>query len=58
MWTGMSGLITLAVLIIKAWIDHASALQKEHDDAIKNISNAVASGDISRINAVVSQLRR
>lgn len=57
MWEGIGGLITLAVMILKLWADHSAQIQKEHDDAIQNIKDATASGDVSRINAVINSLR-
>ena len=51
----------LLTLIIKAmqWFSQMSdKKQKERDAIKKDISDAVYSGDVSRINAIVQQLRR
>jgi len=48
MWEGISGLITLAVLIIKAWADHANDLQKVIDDKDKEIDSLNDADSIMR----------
>lgn len=50
-------LITLGILFFSWWTNKDAAKQKERDATEKEISDAVASGDISRINAIIQRLR-
>lgn len=58
MWAGISGLITLAVMVLKLWIDNENAKEAKFNATKQAISDAVTSGDISRINGIIQQLRR
>lgn len=55
--------IVLAVLglagtIFTLWLKRNDQITKEREDAKKEISDAIASGDISRINGIINKLRR
>ena len=58
MWAALGGLFTLAVMVLKLWIDNENAKQEKFDAQKKAISDAVASGNISSINSIISGLRR
>lgn len=57
MWEGISGLITLAVMVLKLWIDNKNAQEANLNAQKKEISDAISSGNISSINSVIQQLR-
>jgi hypothetical protein len=58
MWSGISGLITLAVMVFNLWLKNENAKEEKFNADKKAIQDSVASGDHSRINAIVQQLRR
>lgn len=58
MWAGISGLITLAVMVLKLWTDNENKKQEKFDADKKAITDAVASGNHSNINAIISGMRR
>lgn len=58
MWEGISAILTLIVLVIKAWLDNEKAKDDKFNATKKEISDAVNSGNISAINYLVNKLRR
>lgn len=52
------GIIALALLWTTWWFKRQDAIKKERSDAKKAISDAIASGDISRIHAIIDGLRK
>ncbi len=58
-WLTVIGAIAQIVLLLLQSHNTKEADAKQaHADKAKEISDAIASGDISRINSVVQQLRR
>lgn len=58
-WLSVIGLsLTLFISVLSWFFKHNDRRQKEKDNARKEISEAIASGDVSRIHAVIDQLRR
>lgn len=51
-------LLTLIIKAMQWFFQMSDKKQKERDAIKKDISDAVYSGDVSRINAIVQQLRR
>lgn len=51
-------ILYLLVGIFQWWTKRNDAKQKAKDDLKKQIDDSVKSGDVSRINATIQQLRR
>ena len=58
MWAAISALLTLGVMAFKLWVDNENAKEAKFNATKQSISDAVASGDVARINGMVQQLRR
>ena len=58
MWAALGSLFGLLIMLFTAYQKATDTRTKEKSDAKKEISDAVASGDVSRINASINKLRR
>ena len=58
-WISIIGLtLTFGILLINWFVKHNDRKLKEKDDRKKEIKDAVASGDVSRIHRIIDQLRK
>lgn len=58
-WTAIIGAIfQVILLLLQSYYAKESDAKQSKADKAKQISDAVASGDVARINAVIQQLRR
>jgi hypothetical protein len=51
-------LLGLFMTVLSWWMKNDSAKKEEKDATKKEIHEAIASGDVGRINAIVQRLRR
>lgn len=56
--TVIGAILQVVLLLLQSHYSKESDVKQSKADKAKEISDAVASGDISRINSVVQQLRR
>ncbi len=57
-WLAVIGAIAqIALLLIQSYNAKDAETKQVHTDNAKEITDAIASGDLSRINAVVQRLR-
>lgn len=54
----IGGIIQVVLLLIQSHTAKESEVKQNHADNAKAISDAIASGDISKLNAVIQQLRK
>lgn len=57
MWESLAGLITLIIMVIKLFLDYRYEKEAQLNADKKEIKEAIASGDLGRINAVVERMR-
>ncbi len=58
MWVALGAILQVVLLLLKAYYAKEDDVKAIHADKAKQISDAIASSNISRINSVVQQLRR
>lgn len=58
MWAAVAAVAGVVLLVIQLWAKANDTKAKEKADAKKETKDAVDSGDVSRINAVIQRLRR
>lgn len=56
--TVIGAIVQVVLLLLQAYYAKENDAKQVSADKAKQISDAVASGDLSRINAIVQQLRR
>ena len=54
----IGAILQVVILLLKSHYEKESDIKKEHANNSKKISDAIASGDISRINDVIGGLRK
>ncbi len=54
----LAGFISLVLVIAKAFIGKQAEKKKKEDACDKEIHEAIASGDIGRIHAIIDKLRK
>lgn len=57
MWEGIAGLITLATMILKLFVDNSSIRNAQKDKLHADWKDAVDSGDPNRISTMFARLR-
>lgn len=58
-WCSVIGLaLVLSIMVLKWWFAKNDKREKEKADAKKEISDAVASGDVARIHRIIDRMRR
>lgn len=56
--TVIGAILQIVLLSLKSYYAKESEIKQAHADKSKEISDSIASGDISRINAAVGSVRR
>lgn len=56
--TVIGAILQVVILLLQSHYNNAATVKQAKADQAKGISDAIASGDIARINSVVQQLRR
>lgn len=58
MWSSISALLTLGVMVFKLWADNEVAKEAKFNAEKQAIHDAVESGDHARIHAIIDGMRR
>jgi uncharacterized membrane protein YvbJ len=57
MWITIGGIVQLILLILSKWFETNTEKKKKQEIIIKELKDAIASGDTSSITAALSGLR-
>lgn len=58
MWVAIGAILQVVLLLLKAYYTKEADAKAVHTDKAKQISDAIASGSVSSINATIMGMRR